>query len=66
MTAAVLVGPTQAAPRQLGGEAVAVPERMIVAPSIGRFRSPRSCIGVFVDEGDQIGVIEGPASSQQF
>ena len=54
-----------AAPRQLAGEAVSIVERMIVAPSVGRFRlTSLAYPGAFIDEGDEIGVIEGPAASQ--
>ena len=39
------------------GEGLAVPERMIVAPSVGVFRA------LFVDAGQAVGVIEGPGIS---
>lgn len=51
--------------RNHAGEAVAVPERMIVAPSVGRFRLTAVAYqGAFVEEGDEIGVIEGPGASE--
>lgn len=51
-------------PRELGGESVAVQERMIVAPGVGRFRLTAVAYpGAFVDEGDEIGVVEGPSTS---
>ena len=52
-------------PRQLAGETVSVPERMIVAPGVGRFRlTALAYLGAFVDEGDEIGVVEGLSASQ--
>ncbi len=57
---AVLAGAT----RHLAGEAMSIPERMIVAPGVGRFRLTALVYsGVLLEAGDQIGVIEGPASS---
>jgi biotin carboxyl carrier protein len=46
------------------GESVSVPERMIVAPSVGTFRlTALAYRGAFIDEGDEIGVVEGPGAS---
>jgi biotin carboxyl carrier protein len=56
---------THPSARHLAGETISIPERMIVAPSVGRFRL--TCVayeGAFVDEGQEIGVIEGPSASQ--
>ena len=47
------------------GEVISMPERLIVAPSVGRFRltAVADC-GAFVDEGQEIGVVEGPSTEQ--
>ena len=45
------------------GETLAVPERMIVAPVVGIFRSHGVADGEEVLEGDEIGVVEGPGTS---
>lgn len=59
---------TSDAPRQhrhLAGETVSISERMIVAPSVGKFRlTGLAYEGAYVEEGDEIGVIEGPARSE--
>ncbi|MBV8951203.1 MAG: hypothetical protein JOZ99_10035 [Actinobacteria bacterium] len=48
------------------GERLLVPERMIVAPSVGVFRplEPEvvTCEGEFVEEGQPVGVLLGPGS----
>jgi biotin carboxyl carrier protein len=45
------------------GEPISIPERMIVAPGNGVFRlTSIAYSGAFVDEGDEIGVMEGPGS----
>ena len=45
------------------GELLDVPERMIVAPSVGIFRPNVVTDGDVVDAGEEIGVVEGPGSS---
>ncbi|HEX6310756.1 MAG TPA: biotin/lipoyl-containing protein [Acidimicrobiia bacterium] len=47
------------------GEALLVPERMIVAPAVGIFRpaGAGTVAGALVDEGDPIGVVEGPGTA---
>lgn len=47
------------------GELLDVPERMIVAPSVGVFRPNVDAFadGDVVDAGDSIGVVEGPGTS---
>ena len=45
------------------GEHLNVPERMIVAPSVGVFRPNLVGGGDVVDAGDEIGVLEGPGTS---
>jgi biotin carboxyl carrier protein len=46
------------------GEALLVPERMIVAPSVGVFRPiGESAEGALVCEGQPIGVVEGPGTT---
>jgi len=45
------------------GETLAVPERMIVAPVVGIFRSHGVADGVELNAGDEIGVVEGPGTS---
>ena len=45
------------------GETLAVPERMIVAPVVGIFRSHGVADGVELSAGDEIGVVEGPGTS---
>ena len=44
------------------GELLDVPERMIVAPSVGVFR-PCVAPDIVVDAGEEIGVVEGPGVS---
>ncbi|HEX4491069.1 MAG TPA: hypothetical protein VH914_07690 [Acidimicrobiia bacterium] len=44
------------------GELLDVPERMIVAPSVGVFR-PTVAPDIDVDAGEEIGVVEGPGVS---
>jgi biotin carboxyl carrier protein len=44
------------------GELLDVPERMIVAPSVGVFR-PSVATDIVVDAGEEIGVVEGPGVS---
>ena len=48
-----------------GGEALVVPERMIVAPAVGVFRpmGAPSLEGDVLSEGDAIGVVEGPGTA---
>ncbi len=46
------------------GETLSVVERMIVAPAVGRFRlTAVTYLGAFVDEGQEIGVVEGPGTT---
>jgi biotin carboxyl carrier protein len=45
------------------GELLDVPERVIVAPSVGVFRPNVVTDGDVVDAGDSIGVVEGPGTS---
>jgi biotin carboxyl carrier protein len=45
------------------GETLAVPERMIVAPVVGIFRSHGVADGMELNPGDEIGVVEGPGTS---
>jgi biotin carboxyl carrier protein len=45
------------------GELLDVPERMIVAPSVGVFRPNLVAGGDHVDAGEEIGVLEGPGTS---
>jgi biotin carboxyl carrier protein len=47
----------------LPGETLAVPERLIVAPAVGVFRPGPLPDGTLVDEGDEVGVVEGPGTS---
>ena len=48
-----------------GGESLTIRERMIVAPSAGIFRlTALAYCGAFIAEGDEIGVVVGPGSSQ--
>jgi biotin carboxyl carrier protein len=52
-------------PMQSTGEALTVPERMIVAPSVGVFR-PLAALAAEGDdliEGQSIGVVEGPGTA---
>ena len=48
----------------LHGETLLVPERVIVAPSVGVFRTRMVDPGLVVCEGDEIGVVEGPGTSE--
>ncbi len=43
----------------LYGELLDVPERVIVAPSVGIFRPSVVADGAVVDAGEEIGVVEG-------
>ena len=52
------------APIPLHGETLLVPERMIVAPAVGVFRSRTVDPSGAVCEGDEIGVVEGPGTSE--
>ena len=47
------------------GEALVVPERMIVAPAVGVFRPMATATleGGLVSEGDPIGMVEGPGTT---
>lgn len=45
------------------GETLLVPERMIVAPTVGVFRSVNLATGADVDAGQVIGMLEGPGTS---
>jgi len=47
------------------GEALVVPERVIVAPAVGIFRTTNDAAiaGLFVDEGDHIGFVDGPGTA---
>ncbi len=47
----------------LHGELLEVPERMIVAPSVGVFQPRVDATGVEVAAGETIGVLEGPGTS---
>ena len=49
--------------RTMHGELLDVPERMIVAPSVGVFRPHARVDGAVLDEGEEIGVLEGPGLS---
>ena len=46
----------------LAGETLTVPERMIVAPVVGIFRSHGVREGHELRAGDEIGVVEGPGT----
>ncbi len=48
----------------LHGERTLVPERMIVAPSGGVFRSLGVDAGAAISAGDVIGVVEGPGTRE--
>jgi biotin carboxyl carrier protein len=51
---------TTSAPNH-AGEVISMPERLIVAPAVGLFRLTSVAYqGAFVDEGQEIGVVEGP------
>ena len=46
------------------GEGLLVPERMVIAPTVGVFRPLDSVSeGELVDEGQPIGLLEGPGTS---
>ena len=45
------------------GERLTVPERMIVAPSVGVFRSVDLDEGSTIAEGDVVGMLDGPGTS---
>lgn len=46
------------------GEGLLVPERMIIAPSVGVFRAIDDIDeGALVDEGQQVGLVDGPGTS---
>jgi biotin carboxyl carrier protein len=44
------------------GEHVTVPERMIVAPAVGVFRPRVVAEGSPINQGDIVGVVEGPST----
>ena len=50
--------------RDLEGERVAMVERMIVAPSVGVFRSSGIAEGTTVTAGEIVGVLEGPGTRE--
>jgi biotin carboxyl carrier protein len=65
MTASTHISPTatNASVPNRAGETLSVPERLIVAPAVGRFRlTAVAYTGAYVDEGQQIGVVEGPST----
>jgi biotin carboxyl carrier protein len=45
------------------GERLTVPERMIVAPSVGVFRSVALDEGTTIAEGDVVGMLDGPGTT---
>jgi len=45
------------------GEGLLVPERMIVAPAVGVFRSVDLSEGAIVAAGQTVGMLEGPGTS---
>jgi biotin carboxyl carrier protein len=45
------------------GEQLTVPERMIVAPSVGVFRSVELDEGSMIEAGDVVGMLDGPGTS---
>lgn len=45
------------------GEHLLVPERMIVAPTVGVYRPAAVCEGAHVEVGQSVGVIDGPGTS---
>lgn len=46
------------------GETLAIPDRIVVAPGVGRFhRSDTVAVGQHVDVGTHIGVLESPGCS---
>jgi biotin carboxyl carrier protein len=45
------------------GEGLLVPERMIVAPSVGTFRSVEIDDGTEVSVGQTVGMVDGPGTS---
>jgi biotin carboxyl carrier protein len=45
------------------GEGLLVPERVIVAPTVGTFRPMDLVAGELVAEGQTIGVVEGPGTT---
>ncbi len=46
------------------GEGLLVPERMVIAPTVGVFRPLDAVVeGEVVDEGQPIGTLEGPGTS---
>ena len=49
-------------PSTLAGETLTVPERMIVAPSVGIFRPHDMTDGDELLAGDEIGIVEGPGT----
>jgi len=52
------------APVPLHGETLLVPERVIIAPAVGVFRARTVDPSGAVCEGDEIGVVEGPGTSE--
>jgi biotin carboxyl carrier protein len=45
------------------GEGLLVPERMIVAPSVGTFRSVSLSDGAQLSVGQTVGMVDGPGTS---
>jgi biotin carboxyl carrier protein len=45
------------------GETLAVPERIVIAPTVGVFRPTIVDTGTIVRSGDEIGVVEGLGTS---
>jgi biotin carboxyl carrier protein len=52
------------APVPLHGETLLVPERVIIAPAVGVFRSGTVDPNGVVCEGDEIGTVVGPGTSE--
>jgi multidrug efflux pump subunit AcrA (membrane-fusion protein) len=52
------------APVPLHGESLLVSERVIIAPAVGVFRPGMVDPSGVVREGDEIGVVEGPGTSE--
>ena len=46
----------------MNGEHVTIPERMIVAPAVGVFRPRVVIAGAAIQQGDIVGVVEGPST----
>jgi biotin carboxyl carrier protein len=45
------------------GEGLLVPERMIVAPTVGVFRPVQLGEGAHISEGQTVGMVDGPGTS---